>query len=109
MARGAPVLSFTGARCGVLILAIGLTCAQLLSLRQSRIVAASELTESMHRRAEFDRGVMMMRLEIAKRTTPEHIARFFSSEQLRHIPLEWAPPPLTPLFVETSDDDEVLP
>lgn len=103
------MISATGAKCTLLILTIGATSAQLLSFRQSRIVTASEMTDSMRRRAELDRSVMAIRLEIARRTTPEHIATMLETLPLNHVQMEWAPPPLTPLFVDVDETDEVLP
>ena len=105
-------VSATTAKLVVLVLVLAATSAQLLTVRQSRIKAASQLTASVLRRAQLDRSVLAVRLEIARRTTPQHIAALFRLEidnPLTHIPMEWAPPPLLPLFSAADQITPVLP
>ena len=56
--------------------------------------------------------IFVVRLEIARRTTPEQIAqllRLSTSDSLTHIPMEWAPPPLLPLFTTQPEEQQILP
>jgi hypothetical protein len=112
MSRALPGLSSTTVKIVVLVGAMAGTAAQLLAFRQARIVAASELTESVRRRSDSDRVVLALRVQIARRTTPEQIMELLREgpgEDLQHIPLEWSPPPLLPVFSEADASDEEMP
>ncbi len=58
--------------CAVVI-SIGVVGCALLALRQSRLQAASELTQAQLRIAEHDRSLWRLRAQIAERTTPREI------------------------------------
>lgn len=91
-ARGISPLS---AKLAVILLAGAGTAASMLSVRQSRIHAAYELTESVQRRAEVDRATLALRIEIARRTTPDASRRLAASlGELAPILRDWCPPAL---------------
>lgn len=58
--------------CAVVI-SIGVVGCTLLALRQSRLQAASELTQAQLRIADHDRRLWQLRADIAERTTPRQI------------------------------------
>ncbi len=58
----------------VLIISVGVIGGGLLTTRQLRIQAAHELANVQRRVAEHDRQLWQLRVEIAERTLPEHIA-----------------------------------
>jgi hypothetical protein len=57
----------------VVILALGLCAAALLSLRQMRTQAAHELAEARLRVLQRDNELWRLRAQIAEHVTPEHI------------------------------------
>lgn len=64
--------------CAVVI-SIGVVGCALLALRQSRLQAASELTQVQLRIAEHDRRLWQLRADIAERTTPRQIEEMASA------------------------------
>lgn len=58
----------------VLIVSVGVIGGGLLTTRQLRIQAAHELADVQRRVAEHDRQLWQLRVEIAERTLPEHVA-----------------------------------
>ncbi|MBC7834949.1 MAG: hypothetical protein H7Y88_07590 [Phycisphaerales bacterium] len=57
------------------ILAVGLMACVLLATRQQRLQAVHELAQVQKRVAEHDRDLWRLRLEIARRITPQRIER----------------------------------
>jgi hypothetical protein len=91
-ARGHSALCL---KLGVVLLAGAGTAAGMLSVRQERINAAYELTESVGRRADVDRAMLALRIEIARRTTPEATRRMADAlGPLGPILRDWCPPAL---------------
>lgn len=62
-------------KCGMLVLAIGATACGLLTLRQSRLQAASELAQSQIRIGKSDERLWALRSQIASRVTPANVER----------------------------------
>jgi len=91
-ARGHAPLS---AKLAVVLLAGAGTAAGMLSVRQERINAAYDLTESVGRRADVDRAMLALRIEIARRTSPE-AARAIAADLGPLTPTlrDWCPPAL---------------
>lgn len=84
----------------VLILAMGAFAAGLLSLRQSRLQVASEITQSQLRIEAADQRLWKLRTSIAERVTPGRVGELAEEVgPLRPLAL----PPL-PVQDETSDE-----
>ena len=79
------------AKLGVCIVAGAATAAGLLSARQERIHAVNELSMSIQRRAQGDKALWALRLEIAERTSPQGVARLLEGDE-RPILRDWCPP-----------------
>lgn len=72
------------------ILALGVVACSLLALRQSRLQAASELTQSQLRIQRLDERLWALRSEIASRVAPEALREFVgerSADALRAMVL----------------------
>ena len=86
-------------KCGMVVLAIGATACGLLTIRQSRLQAASELAQAQLRISTSDEKLWALRSQIAERVTPGNVERMAASVgPLKPIA---APPMLTP--------DQVIP
>lgn len=86
----------------VVLLAGAGAAAGMLSVRQERINAAYELTESVGRRADVDRAMLALRIEIARRTTPESTRRLADAlGPMGPILRDWCPPALRQTQVAT--------
>lgn len=64
----------------VLILALGSTGVGVLSVRQSRLVASNEMTQSRMRARHHDQRSMELRAVIAERITPDQIHAMLGDE-----------------------------
>jgi len=64
----------------VLILALGSTGIGVLSVRQSRLVASNEMTQSRLRARQHDQRTLELRMQIAQRITPDHIRAMLGQE-----------------------------
>ena len=64
----------------VLILALGSTGVGVLSVRQSRLVASNEMTQSRLRSRELSQRSMELRAQIAGRITPDEIRAMLGDE-----------------------------
>ena len=62
----------------VLIMALGSTGVGVLSVRQSRLVASNEMTQSRLRSRELSQRAMELRAQIAQRITPDQLNRMIS-------------------------------
>lgn len=79
----------------VLIMALGSTGVGVLSVRQSRLVASNEMTQSRLRSRELSQRAMELRAQIAQRISPdqlnlmldEDLDRLMVDETLRRIDL----------------------
>lgn len=63
----------------ILILALGSTGVTVLSVRQSRLVASNEMTQSRMRIRALERKTMDLRAQIASKITPSHIQTMLES------------------------------
>ncbi|HHN77368.1 MAG TPA: hypothetical protein ENK11_01660 [Phycisphaerales bacterium] len=77
------------AKLAVVLVALGLIAASLLSMRQSRLQAAHEVTSARLRIREHDERLLKLRSEIAERVTPEAVREMLkeSGELDRLAPL----------------------
>lgn len=66
-------------KCGMVVLAIGATACGLLTLRQSRLQAASELAQAQLRIGTSDEKLWALRSQIAERVTPGNVERMAAS------------------------------
>lgn len=66
-------------KCGMVVLAIGATACGLLTLRQSRLQAASELAQAQIRIGASDEHLWALRSQIAARVTPGNVERMAQS------------------------------
>ncbi len=64
----------------VLILALGSTGIGVLSVRQSRLVASNEMTQSRLRARVLDQKSMELRMQIAQSVTPDQIRAMLGQE-----------------------------
>lgn len=58
-----------------MIVGLGAIACVLLGIRQSRVQAAHELANVQHRVSDHDRTLWRLRLEIARRITPDQVER----------------------------------
>ena len=86
------------AKLGVCIVAGAMTAAGLLTARQERVHAVNELSNSIQRRADADRALWSLRVEIARRTSPQGVATLLTGDESPII-RDWCPP----LLLDTSD------
>lgn len=66
-------------KCGMLVLTIGATACGLLTLRQARLQAASELAQSQIRIGKSDERLWALRSQIAAQVTPSNVERMAQS------------------------------
>lgn len=62
----------------VLVLAFGLIGASILSMRQRRLQAISDMTEAQRRVLAHDRTLWELRAEIGSRVAPDHVRTILS-------------------------------
>lgn len=79
------------AKLGVCIVAGAMTAAGLLTARQERVHAVNELSDSIQRRAQADRALWALRIEIARWTSPEGVATLLTGDETPII-RDWCPP-----------------
>jgi hypothetical protein len=73
-----------------IVLALALTAASLLAVRQQRLQAVSEMATAIERAAALDRQAWRARVEIAKRVAPEALERELAGRgELDPIRVEW--------------------
>lgn len=73
-----------------IVLALGLTAASLLAVRQQRLQAVSEMATAIERAAALDRQTWRARVEIAKRTSPEALERALATQgEMDPIRVRW--------------------
>ena len=97
----APSSASLTLKLGAVVVASAVTASSLLSVRQGRINAAYDLSASVERRAEVDRSLLRLRVELARRTTPEAVERLAQTLGPTHpMYFDWCPPP--PPFVEPT-------
>lgn len=79
------------AKLGACVLCGAISAIGLLASRQERVHAASELSDSIQRRAEADRALWELRLEIARRTSPGALQAVIGDDA-NEIIRDWCPP-----------------
>lgn len=80
----------------MLIVALALTAASLLVVRQQRLTTVREMADAAQRAAEFDRKLWRVRVEIAGRITPREIRQMLDSfGPMTPIPVIWPDAPAT--------------
>lgn len=77
-----------------LILALGIFACALLALRQARIQAFHELTQTRLRIRAQDERLWVLRTQIASRVTPDHIHEMAASRRALKPMVEPRPEPL---------------
>lgn len=79
----------------MLVLVGALMAASLLVVRQQRLHAVREMAEAAERAARFDRTLWRVRVEIARRITPENVHQMAAGVgPLKPIPTPWSDPVL---------------
>ncbi len=79
----------------MLVLVGALMAASLLVVRQQRLHAVREMAEAAERAARFDRTLWRVRVEIARRITPEGVHQMAADMgPLLPIPTPWSDPVL---------------
>lgn len=84
---------------------LALTAASLLVVRQQRLTAVREMADAAQRAAEFDRKLWRVRVEIARRVTPQKIRDVLEGfGPMSPIPVIWHDaPPARAEFVPSVD------
>lgn len=74
----------------IIVLALALTAASLLAVRQQRLQAVSEMATAIERAAALDRQTWRARVEIAKRVSPETLGRLLAGQgAMEPIRVQW--------------------
>lgn len=91
----------------IVIMAVALTAASLLTVRQQRLDTVYDLSRSIERAAAHDRQLQEVRIEIARFITPSAVRTLASGlGQFQPIPLEWCDPVITVLHASMTQDPE---
>ncbi len=80
-----------------IVLALAVTAAGLLAVRQQRLQAVSEMATAIERASALDRRTWRVRVEIASRTSPEALERALGDDR----------PEMEPMLVEWCEIVEV--
>lgn len=101
-------------KCGMLVLTIGATACGLLTLRQARLQAASELAQAQIRIGRSDERLWALRSQIAAQVTPSNVERM--AQTLGPLQPIIAPPLMRPqpgdalpVIASTEEPDAALP
>jgi len=93
----------------IVIMAIALTAASMLTVRQQRLDAVYDLSRSIERAAAHDRQLQEVRIEIARFITPGKVRTLASRfGQFQPIPLEWCDPVITVLHAALTQDPDAV-
>lgn len=93
----------------IVIMAVALTAASMLTVRQQRLDAVYELSRSIERAAAHDRQLQEVRIEIARFITPSTVRTLASRfGQFQPIPLEWCDPVVTVLHASLTQDPDAV-
>jgi len=77
----------------IVIMAITLTAASMLTVRQQRLEAVYDMARSIERAAGHDRQLQEVRIEVARRVTPQSVQALATRMgPFEPIPLEWCDP-----------------
>ena len=89
----------------IVIMAVTLTAASMLTVRQQRLDAVYDLARSLERAAAHDRQLQEVRIDIARRVTPDAVMRMAGRVgPFEPIPLEWCDPLPSVLTASTMQD-----
>lgn len=73
-----------------IVLALALTAASLLAVRQQRLQAVSEMATAIERAAALDRRTWRARVEIARQVAPDRLERALAAyAPMEPIRVEW--------------------
>lgn len=93
----------------IVIMAIALTAASMLTVRQQRLDAVYDLSRSIERAAAHDRQLQEVRIEIARFITPGKVRTLAAQfGQFQPIPLEWCDPVITVLHAAMTQDPDAV-
>ncbi len=82
----------------IVILSVTVTAASMLTVRQQRLDAVYDMRRSLESAAALDRKLQEVRIDIARRVTPESVTQLATAMgPMRPIPAEWSDPILTVL------------
>lgn len=82
----------------IVILTVTLTAASMLTVRQQRLDAVYDMRRSLEAAASLDRKLQEVRIDIARRVTPDSVVQLAGSlGPMEPIPAEWSDPLLTVL------------
>ncbi len=77
----------------IVIMAVTLTAASMLTVRQQRLDAVYDMARSLERAAAHDRQLQEVRIDIARMVTPESVLQMAGRVgPFEPIPLEWCDP-----------------
>lgn len=89
----------------IVIMAVTLTAASMLTVRQQRLDAVYDMARSLERAAAHDRQLQEVRIDIARRVTPDAVMRMAGRVgPFEPIPLEWCDPLPSVLTASTMQD-----
>lgn len=89
----------------IVIMAVALTAASLLTVRQQRLDAVYDMSRSIERAAAHDRQLQEVRIAISQSVTPD-VVRTMAGRygDFQPIPLEWCDPVLMVLHTAAPQD-----
>ncbi|MFG0293586.1 MAG: hypothetical protein ACIAQF_13035 [Phycisphaerales bacterium JB065] len=91
----------------IVILTVTLTAASLLTVRQQRLDAVYDMRRSLESAAALDRQLQEVRIDIARRVTPDSVTQLASAMgPMRPIPAEWSDPILAVLTASNRSPEE---
>ena len=89
----------------IVIMAVALTAASLLTVRQQRLDAVYDMSRSIERAAAHDRKLQEVRISIARWVTPDSVRTLAARHgEFQPIPLEWCDPVLMVLHTAVAQD-----
>jgi len=93
----------------IVIMAVALTAASLLTVRQQRLDAVYDMSRSIERAAAHDRQLQEVRISISKAVTPDAVRTMASRfGDFQPIPLEWCDPVMMVLHAARVQDPAVV-
>lgn len=91
----------------IVIMAVTLTAASMLTVRQQRLDAVYDMARSLERAAAHDRQLQEVRIDIARRVTPDAVMRMAGRVgPFEPIPLEWCDPLPSVLNASVAQEPE---
>lgn len=91
----------------IVIMAVALTAASLLTVRQQRLDAVYDMSRSIERAAAHDRQLQEVRISIARMVTPDSVRTLAARHgEFQPIPLEWCDPVLMVLHTAVAQNPQ---